>query len=160
MTLAILWFGCSALIFGMAGAALLYTYFQQRGEARASAGWPATEGKIIHTEVRASSSGDSLNTVYYPQIRYEYSVLGQTYTGSQITFGGTPAKNTLREAKKALAAYPYGASVTVYYNPENPQDAVLKRTLRGGALMLTLGSVFILSAGCLILAGLLTLTAK
>ena len=164
MAVMLICFWGMAVVFGGIGGGLLYYYFQQRRKAQTSSGWPATEGKIVRSWVKTSTSWDSdyrtRTTAYYPAVQYEYTVLGKTYTGSRISFGGTAGKSTRRAAEAALEGYPVGASVTVYYNPHNPQDAVLERTMHGGPLMLIVGATFGASAVCLFLTSLLLAFSK
>jgi hypothetical protein len=73
-----------------------------------------------YLERRSSSDGGSTN---YPVVQYSYQVGGQTYQGMKLApgpdVGGTGAG-------KVVARYPAGAQVMVFYNPQNPSDAVLE----------------------------------
>lgn len=94
--------------------------------------WPAAQGKILSTdiEVRKSTSRDhraGLNrttTSHHGVVKYEYAVSGQTFESDRISYksyGGSQ-----EHAKKVVAAYPVGSSVTVHYNPGNPAESVLE----------------------------------
>jgi len=76
-------------------------------------------------------------------------VAGQEYKGDKITFGFTQGYGNYAKAQAALARYPLGAQVTVYYNPANPTDAVLERKAGGSTISLVLGIIFILVSLCL-----------
>ena len=69
------------------------------------------------------SSSDS-GTTAYPVIQYSYQVGGQAYQSNKYApgpeIGGTGAH-------KIVARYPVGAQVMVFYNPQNPAEAVLER---------------------------------
>ena len=84
--------------------------------------WPSTMGTVntSYLERRSSTDGGSTN---YPVVQYSYQVGGQTYNGMKIApgpeVGGTGAG-------KVMARYPAGAQVMVFYNPQNPSDAVLE----------------------------------
>ena len=164
MLFGVLCFGSFILVFGAVSAWLIYTYFQQRRKAGESIAWPATQGKIVVSTVKESvTRHDTDNgmwverTTYYPEVRYEYSVLGKTYTGRRIAFGASKGFSTSAGAEKALERYPVRATVTVYYNPDNPADAVLEREMRGGASLLLIGIAFALATACLLFAGLIVL---
>ena len=85
--------------------------------------WPATMGTVHASslERRSSSEGGYTN---YPVVQYSYQVGGQAYQGMKIApgpeVGGTGAG-------KVVERYPAGAQVMVFYNPQNPSDAVLER---------------------------------
>ena len=61
--------------------------------------------------------------INYPVVQYSYQVGGRSYQGSRIApgpeVGGTGAG-------KIIERYPVNSQVTVYYNPQNPSDAVLE----------------------------------
>ena len=84
--------------------------------------WPSTMGTVhaSYLERRSSSEGGSTN---YPVVQYSYQVGGQPYQGMKIApgpeVGGTGAG-------KVVGRYPAGAQVMVFYNPQNPADAVLE----------------------------------
>lgn len=60
-------------------------------------------------------------------MRYKYTVSGQQYQSGALGFGQMVLSDYDAAAQKA-AQYPVGSMVQVYYNPENPADAVLERT--------------------------------
>jgi hypothetical protein len=86
-------------------------------------GWSSTMGTVNNSylERRRSSKGGSVN---YPVVQYSYQVGGQPYHGSKIApgmaVGGTGAG-------RVVERYPVGAQVMVFYDPQNPSDAVLER---------------------------------
>lgn len=84
--------------------------------------WPPTMGTVNTSYLERRSSSDSGST-NYPVVQYSYQVGGQTYNGMKIApgpeVGGTGAG-------KVVSRYPAGAQVMVFYNPQNPSDAVLE----------------------------------
>ncbi len=149
--------------FFLIGAGLLWVGIRARQKAEASQGWPATQGQIIHTDVLevkyrddtsgmgVSGSGWKVRVSYLPKVEYEYQVLGQTYTGSRLAFGAEKGYYTRQQAEEAIARYPEGAPVTVYYNPENPAEAVLERKANHSLVLILAGASFLLLAGCVLL---------
>lgn len=91
----------------------------------ASESWPTATGNIVRSEIekqtRTSGEGaDKKTTVKeYPKITYRYLIDGKTYTSGKISF--VPAGN----AKQVVSRYPVGKSVSVSYNPDMPEQAVL-----------------------------------
>ena len=85
--------------------------------------WPSTIGAVIASrlEQRHSSEG---GWVDYPVIQYSYQVGGQPYQGMKLAPGPEVGGSG---AGKVVARYPTGAQVMVFYNPQNPSDAVLER---------------------------------
>src|SRR5262249_25301486 len=58
-----------------------------------------------------------------PNIEYEFSVGAQTYRGARIAITDTSGP----DAEAALDHYPVGKTVTVYYDPADPNNCVLER---------------------------------
>ena len=85
--------------------------------------WPSTMGTVLmsNLEARHSSEGGWTN---YPVVQYSYQAGGQAYQGSRIAPGPEVGGSG---AGKVVARYPAGAQVMVFYNPQNPSDAVLER---------------------------------
>ena len=91
-----------------------------------SRGWPATEGTILNHRFVAQKfkeyDGDFYTSVEV-QIRYQYAVNGISYTSKSINSLDTPFN--LYPSRYAYR-YPVGGEVIVYYNPNNPSEAVLE----------------------------------
>jgi len=140
------------LIFGGVGVFAIYTGRKSIRQADASQRWPATTGKITNAQVEYSSSidteGDSRDS-YSPRVSYEYQALGQTYTGTKISFGFSKSYGSRRQAEDELARYPLGSQVTVYYDPSNPAEAVLERKAGGSMLATVVGVIFIVLSLCI-----------
>lgn len=96
-----------------------------RGVAKAS-NWSSTMGTVIYSAIESRTSGDS--TANYPVVHYTYQVMGQTLQGRKIMPG--PEAGGVG-SKKIVARYPVDAQVMVYYDPNNPSDAVLERSTPG-----------------------------
>lgn len=151
--------GCFVLIFGIIGGVMLFKYFQDRKKAEASQAWTSASGRITESYVRREDSTDSdgyPQTYYYPEVRYEYDLLGATFTGDKIAFGTKTGNSGQKKAQEALAQYPVGKSVTVYYDPNNREEAVLERRV-GGKVFLIVGIIFLMVALCTLCVGGTTL---
>lgn len=119
-------------------AIFLAVIFFMRRKMAAVSQWPSTMGTVnsSYLERRSSSEGGSTN---YPVVQYSYQVGGQAYQNSKRApgpeIGGTGAG-------KVVERYPVGAQVMVFYNPQNPSDAVLERKAPAQWLMWLLLIVF------------------
>lgn len=92
--------------------------------------WASANGMIIKAFVSSQADDEnpkSAKVWYVPNVSYTYFADGVQYVAQRIYFGA-PKKTAAREsAEQALTPYPVGAMVTVFYNPEYPASAVLRR---------------------------------
>lgn len=139
------------------GAALsLFGVFFLR-TALASYGWPSAPGIVqaINASLYRSEYNGARRTYVY-EVTYGYEVDEITYTGDRYSLGeGSTASSqydTAREAKQAgTEAYPLGSEITVYYDPQNPTETVLKRGPNIGTSAPLLMGLFFLPCGVLFL---------
>lgn len=126
-----------SLVFAVIGLFLVINYLRHRSKHQASETWVPVEGKVIKSSVRedysTDSDGDSVTT-YYPEVEYVYSFLGKEYQGKQIAFGPKIGGSRSR-AEKTIAKYSSGDTVTVYYDPNKPEESVLERNLSKTSLV-------------------------
>ena len=92
-------------------------------------------GKVLASEVTTHDSDDG--TTYGVRVTYSYTVSGQEYTGDRLRYGQV-SSSSYPQARKAAAKFPVGSPITVYYNPSDPQDALLRPGLTGGDLFMAL----------------------
>ena len=115
---------------------LTIIFFMRRRMAVVSQ-WPSTMGTVQMSTIDRRSTSDGYTD--YPVVQYGYQVNGQTYQSLKLApgpeVGGTGAR-------KVVAKYPAGAQVMVFYNPQNPSDAVLERKAPAQWLMWLLLVVF------------------
>jgi len=84
----------------------------------------SVKGEILSgTVTRWTGSKGSVH--YRPSFSYRYEVNGQTYEGRRYRYDGHPSFYNEAEANQMVAAHPKNSEVDVYYNPNNPADAVL-----------------------------------
>lgn len=153
------------LLFGFAlfavwrGVQMLVQTSGDRRRARAASAWPATPGRVAHTWVttaptrsyEADSDFSTTRYVHTPHLSYTYSVGEQAYRSERIDFAPTRTFTSDREedtaaAERHLAAYQYGAAVTVYYDPDDPYEACLRPKTESdrGATRLLLGVLMLM----------------
>jgi hypothetical protein len=84
-----------------------------------AADWPHTSGTVLSATVQVNRHGAGRKQT--PIVLYAYQVDGRFFQGSRVRLRG------VAEASGALARYPAGACVTVYYDPANPALCALER---------------------------------
>lgn len=135
------------VLVGVAGALnFAYTFAAPLVEvswhAYQSTTWPRTSGEVMRSTVEHGRGGRP-----HAEVLYTYTVEGQPYQSHRVQFAG-PAQD--EAAAQAMSArYAVGTTVTVFYKPAAPDEAVL---------MPGLGSyipIFMLAAGSLAVAGVL-----
>lgn len=125
------------------GAVFAVKSFVLRRQAAASAKWPTVMGKIIGSQIDTAIVDNSTavedaegadgrrhlphdDTVSTASVRYSYRVGDKDYQSTRL-YIGRPVFNGLSSVAAAtVAKYPPHAPVRVYYNPDNPAQAVLE----------------------------------
>jgi hypothetical protein len=119
-----------ALLFGWFGVKIFLSYQHIKQKLADSQFWQEGEASVIASEVEriVRRDEDSHTVTFQPRVTYTYAVEGQDYQGDQIGFGKFEF-SAARKAKGIVENYPVGENVQVFYNPLDPQDAVLERTI-------------------------------
>ena len=117
--------------------------------ANPAANWATEKGKVFVSEIVTGSTGNAGHK--RAKIRYKYTVTGKNYISGNIDSVGYARVgiNTHYVEK-----YPRGASVTVYYNPENPAQALLEpgKLKKTGYSAIVVGVIFLVLGICSIQA--------
>ncbi|MGC9400229.1 MAG: DUF3592 domain-containing protein [Anaerolineae bacterium] len=110
--------------------------------------WPTTVGTVEASYVhkREPRPSQAQPKTYTPVVIFSYPLDGETYVAKQRTFAGAGAHTTrdLIAAETVVKKYPAESSVTVYYNPHAPSQAVLepeKPTGYNTSLFVNVGNV-------------------
>ena len=115
--------GAIGLFFLTLNAIFLASIFLMRRRMAAVSQWPSTMGTVQTSYLERRHSSSDSGSTNYPVVQYSYHVGGQAYQSTKLApgpeVGGTGAG-------KVVARYPAGAKVMVFYNPQNPADAVLE----------------------------------
>lgn len=124
--------------------------------------WHATSGKIIRANLqsvlvpRGGRKGYNIDgsvrlvKAYIPDIVYQYRANAESFQSKQIYIGQNfPAP--LNFANDLVEKYPEGREVTVYYNPEKPNVAILERDRFKELFIYLARGIFSLLIGFLIL---------
>ena len=113
----------------------------RRGVATAKR-WPSTRGRIvdgsIHETIIYLPKGRGVQ--YSVNLVYEYAVAGRGYRSNHFYIDGLQVYSFRRRAEAHLKKWPIGSEVTVYYDPAQPERAVLsRRAQRIGTIWFALG---------------------
>lgn len=146
-----LFFAALALLIGGAMFAFGISFVRQANESNA---WPSAEGFVRSTRVLRdySTTSSSNNASFYVVVTYAYVVDDFTHTSERFSLGrgSTASKNyNTREEAQAYASetYPSGTSVTVYYDPTDPNSAVLSNGASFSTYVPIILGIFFLACG-------------
>jgi hypothetical protein len=155
--------GAPLFVFGMPILALLgavlgvVAFVRGRRQANASQRWPSAAGIVttsgVIEEAIEDKSNDDKSFIrkihrYQVDLRYAYQVGRRDYVGTAANWGGTAIYGLRELAEKAADQYRQGQPVTVYYDPEQPGNAVLEPDNRQGSL-----APLIFAAVCAVVGG-------
>jgi hypothetical protein len=141
--------GVPLFAFALPGLAILaailsvVSFVRTRRLAGASAGWPTAPGTItasgVIEELIEDKSSDDKSIVrkihrYQVDLRYAYEVGKRDFVGTTANWGWTGIYGLRELAEKAAGQYRQGQPVTVYYDPEQPGNAVLEPGSREGSM--------------------------
>ncbi|WP_424629281.1 DUF3592 domain-containing protein [Bradyrhizobium sp. SYSU BS000235] len=134
-------------------------YGMQRKQITASMRWPTVLGKItevgIVAEERREDDADDARTrtttVYRSDVQYAYAVGGREFHSNAWKWGWTALYPDEASARGPIAKYATGASVPVFYNPENPEEAILEPGNKDGRAALLIFAAMFVIAGAIML---------
>jgi hypothetical protein len=121
--------------------------------------WTTTFGRVLssgveETEPVSEEERPSSLGLYQPKVVYEYEADGKRLTTDAIQVrGNVRTTTTIRHEQGLLGRYPAGESVTVYYNPDKPEEAVLEPGVPRGLFPIT-----VVGAGLFLVGLVLILT--
>ena len=119
-------------------ALVLFAAAYKTLQVRAAREWPSTPGKVFisNSEVRdvrvlddSREDNHRIERRNFANIVYQYSVAGKQLRNNRVSLGEDRGNF---EVAETIAKYPVGTSVTVFYNPLHPNEAVLERDLPKG----------------------------
>jgi len=89
--------------------------------------WPHVSGTVISSVARSKLmvGGKGKFMSYWPEVQYGYVVGNRRIVGDRIQF--TVRGMNEKETQRVVFAYPVGNSVTVYFDPNNADSAVLEQ---------------------------------
>jgi hypothetical protein len=152
--------------FLIAGLSIV-AFVKGRQQAKASAQWPTSPGTIttsaIIEEKIEDKKADGDDTPGFSQrqqrftlryrvdLRFTYRVGQRDYFGTTWAWGWTPIYGRRELAEKVTGQYSKGQQVTVYYDPAQPDIAVLEPANRQGSMApLVFGAIFAVGGAVLL----------
>ena len=102
--------------FLVVGLAICGYWLSLRSQVKATGRWRTARGLL--TEVEPTLQG-------VPRVSYTYTAEGARFTGHRIRIGGTISAS----ACDKFDDYDEGVEVDIFYDPQNPSNAVLERNL-------------------------------
>ena len=140
----------TALFFMAIPTSIAAVIVSKANRVREAANWPSTRATITKSQLRAQHhrhASDVTAVKNVPDIEYEFRLGDRVIKGKRIGVGEVPDN-----VEATLGHYRVGTTVPVYYDPKNPENALLER----GAPLPTQG-LYAIAAG-VFLAGLLVLS--
>ena len=120
-------------IFGAIGGFFMTQQFQ--AEAEEAKGWPSTAGTVLESRVEERVSEGKVfvagrqRTVttrdYLTHVTVKFSVDGEEFETDNVHRMGKMAFSKREDAQSHIAPYQVGHEVKVFYDPENPSEAML-----------------------------------
>jgi hypothetical protein len=122
----------AALVFAAFGLASLVWSAWNVVQALDSRRWPAVGGVIVASQLQRVPTDGGFG--YRPAISYRYEVRGWRFISSRIQFGDRLVLSWSRRAQRILQKYPVGMRVSVRYEPDDAEEAVLEAGIHGNLL--------------------------
>ena len=145
--------GLFAMIFCLAGAAMLHRGLVRLWYAYSSQYWPVADGVIVYqrqgtssSETRSRSGYSARYTFYHANLVFQYDAGGATHFATTRRFGEL-AGGSEEWANEIAQRYPQGAPVKVAYRPTDPDLAVLESGIDSDAYWLPGAGLAILLFG-------------
>ena len=163
-TLAVILIVSFFILFSGIGILLILMHQKNKRKAEKSLSWPETKGTIIKSEVVLGESvfsnddeGES-QPMHSAEVSYTYQVEDTLYTSDRISFATKSSYSRPDKAEAVTKLYPEGSQVTVYYDPDHHDIAVLERSAKGSGALLAAGIVFLSIGLITVIVGILILT--
>ena len=96
-------------------------------EMRQAASWTKTTGRVVRSEIetlRRQLGSEPEKVENVPAVEYEFTAGGRSVRGSRVSIADNPGGE---HTEATLTRYPVGATVTVYYDPDDPRNCTLER---------------------------------
>lgn len=124
------------------GAYILYFGCWELLRANQSRTWPTAQGLIQNSSMERGGKGE-----YWARVTYDFTVNATAFHGTRVAFGDY-GSSVSSHAQDIVNRYPKGKTVTVYYNPRNPQMCLLEPGVKVQAWFVSgFGLVFLAVGG-------------
>jgi len=129
----------TVVLFLLAGLLFIYWGTNEINVSRASLNWPSVTGKVVRVDIFHEEGEDY--DYYTPYITYQYVVNDETYQSRRVRISGDMTYHDEYSALQDSGRYPLHSQVIVYYDPNQPERALLERQASGHGKLIT-GIVF------------------
>ena len=150
------------LILGVIGFGCVVWSLQLILTAEDSSSWKAVDAHLVEArvvmqpvKVRSGAIRVTVKEVYHVEVRYAYTVNGQSYTGNRFKIGQTRlGVDSHQDGARVTSVFKTTPTFDVYYDPKRPELAVLQRGGNSSRIlgMLALGLGFVVLSIGLFLA--------
>ena len=130
------------------GAVLYIVQLRQGLRADASKKWPRTSGTVTAAAVEKLPQHWWR---YRAALQYSYRVGGKDYQSSRVFWGGNEGRE--KHMASVVKTYPAGGKVRVFYDPENPAEAVLDPIQHTGSRQVALYALAMITLGLFTITG-------
>lgn len=113
------------VLFLSLGLVLLVLGLVFRNSGPETLSWPMAKGEIVETNVVTAGGEDGNSENYKLVITYNYTVDEVTYISDQYGLTSEITSFAREPLEKKAETLPAGQKISVYYNPDNPETAVL-----------------------------------
>jgi hypothetical protein len=114
------------LVFLAIGVGLVNLARRTMKRSRASLSWPTVSGVVrasdVLTRVEQQARYDRASVLY------QYVVGGTTYWSDTMSISAWEVAGDMQRARETVSKHPVGSQVRVYYDPDDPEAAVLDRS--------------------------------
>ncbi|MGC1780247.1 MAG: DUF3592 domain-containing protein [Xanthobacteraceae bacterium] len=138
-------FGVIAIVIG---AVPYIVQFRQGLRADASKKWPSASGTITSSALERLPDR---KWRYRAALQYRYRAGGKDYQSSRVFWGGNEGRE--KHMASVVETYPAGAKVRVFYNPNDPAEAVLDPIQNTGSRQMVLYAMAMATLGLFSLTG-------
>ena len=130
LLVTLFWCGITGMFAGFVGVTAYRV-------ADANTRFLAVEGTVTASRI-ATSRGSKGGTNYKPVVEYRYTVAGREYQADRYEFMGMSSSSGHASSQAVVTAHAPGKTVTVYYDPQAPESAVLRREFPDMLVFMTL----------------------
>ncbi len=144
----------AGVVFVAVGVGFVTSARRTKKRSRASLSWPTVPGTVRASDVL---------TTYHDHTRYDrasvlyqYVVGGTTYLSDTVSVTGVSVAGNMQQALETVSRHPVGSAVRVYYDPDDPEAAVLvPGTSAFSGMTLAMGIFFAVTGVGEVLVGLI-----
>jgi hypothetical protein len=116
------------IVIAVIGVGIFFPARSARKRDQMRLSWPTAKATVMSAEVvqpQALAAGTSKNADQFDvSVKYQFRAGGQLHFGASVSYPRYLYRE--QEADRIVSRYPAGATVTVYYNPEDPRECYLE----------------------------------